>query len=461
MRRRSIIALLAISLFATAGQLPTSSARTPGAGTRPNVLIIVTDDQRGGLGVMPATRTWLKKGGTKFDNAFVTTPLCCPSRASIFTGRYTHNHHVFSNDGEGPSLIQESTLQYYLQQAGYETALYGKYLNGWDISHPPPYFDKYAERTSSSIYSNGEWNVNGVVKTIPDYNTAYIARKAQKFLHNAGAKHPPWFMYLATAAPHSPFTPQPKYAHAHVPYWNGDPAVFEKDKSDKPPFVQKRHGGFDYGQATRKAQFRTLMSVDHLVNKVFKTLKDLGEDKNTLVFLISDNGLMWGEHGLRHKQVPYEQAVHVPFMVRWPGHFLANATDGRLVANIDIAPTVLDAVGVTPDPTYPIDGRSLLGATSFRSRLLTEGFSGALNPSGSKWESWASTRTKTYKYSEYYQPDGTVKFREYYDLTLDPWELRNLLGDTDPSNDPDVDALSFQLAHDRSCEGTTGVDSCP
>jgi arylsulfatase A-like enzyme len=143
MRRRSIIALLAISLFATAGQLPTSSAT--GATGRPNVLIIVTDDQRGGLGVMPATRTWLKKGGTKFDNAFVTTPLCCPSRASIFTGRYTHNHHVYSNDGEGPSLIQESTLQYYLQQAGYETALYGKYLNGWDISHPPPYFDKYAE----------------------------------------------------------------------------------------------------------------------------------------------------------------------------------------------------------------------------------------------------------------------------------------------------------------------------
>jgi arylsulfatase A-like enzyme len=204
------------------------------------------------------------------------------------------------------------------------------------------------------------------------------------------------------------------------------------------------------------------MSVDDMVSKIFTTLHNLGEDKNTLVFLISDNGLMWGEHGLKHKKVPYDQSVHVPFLVRWPGHFLADATDTRIVANIDIAPTVLEATGAASNPAYPIDGRSLLGANSHRDRLLTEQFAGQVAPSGSKWENWASIRTKTYEYTEYYQSDGTtVKFREYYDLSSDPWELRNLLGDSDPFNDPDVASLSQQLAHDRACEGTVGPTACP
>ncbi|MDP9233184.1 MAG: sulfatase [Actinomycetota bacterium] len=465
MKRHWISALVALSLLSTAAQLRTP-AQVPtsaniDAPTRPNVLIIVTDDQRDGLGVMPATRRWLVRGGTKFTKGFVTTPVCCPSRASIFTGRYTHNHHVFSNDGEGGNLIQQTTLQYYLKQAGYETGLFGKYLNGWDIAQAPPYFDQYA-MTKTNAYHNHTWNVNGTLKPISDYNTVYLSHKVHHFLHGAGAQQSPWFLYLATAAPHSPFTPQRKYAHAPVSTWKGDPAVFEKDRSDKPSFVQKRHGGLAYGQSTREKQFRTLMSVDDLVSKVFTNLRNLGEDKNTLVFLISDNGLMWGEHGLKHKKVPYDQSIHVPFLVRWPGHFLAHATDSRIVANIDIAPTVLEATGVTSNPAYPIDGRSLLGATSHRESLLTEQFAGQVAPSGSKWENWASIRTKYYEYTEYYQSDGTtVKFREYYDLSSDPWELRNLLGDLDPFNDPDVASLSQQLAHDRACEGTVGPTACP
>jgi arylsulfatase A-like enzyme len=457
-RKHWIALLVGLSLFLTAAQLP-RAASPASASSRPNVLIIVTDDQREGLSVMPATRRWMKQGGTEFRKGFVTTPVCCPSRASIFTGRYTHNHHVFSNDGEGGNLIQQSTLQYYLKQGGYKTGMYGKYLNGWPLSEPPPYFDKYALTTTNS-YRNRTWDVNGTLKTISKYNTVYISRKAQHFLRRSGQN--PWFLYLATAAPHSPFTPQPRYATAPVSQWAGNPAVFERDRSDKPPFVRKRHGDLLYGQTTRTAQFRTLMSVDDLVHNVFHTLKDLGEDQNTLVFFISDNGYMWGEHGLRHKKVPYEQSIHVPFLVRWPGHLLANATDDRLVANIDIAPTALEAAGVTPNPAYPIDGRSLLGATSHRDSLLTESFAGKLSPTGSKWENWASIRAKDYKYTEYYEADGTtVKFREYYDLATDPWELNNLLGDTDPNNDPDVAALSQQLAYDRACQGTSGPAACP
>jgi arylsulfatase A-like enzyme len=459
-RQRSALALVGLASLAAVAQLPRASG-SAAATSRPNVLIIVTDDQREGFRVMPQARRWLKKGGTYFDNAFVTTPLCCPSRASIFTGRYTHNHHVTSNDGEDANLAQQSTLQYYLQRAGYETALFGKYLNAWDITQAPPYFDRYALTVRSHFYSFGTWNVNGTVKTIPDYNTVYIGRKARRFLHGAGERKQPWFLYLATAAPHGPFIPEAKYADARVPHWRGDPAVFERDRSDKPNYVQRSHGRLTYGRATRNAQFRTLMSVDDMVARVFKTLNNLGELNNTLVVFISDNGLMWGEHGLKGKGVPYDQAIKVPMLARWPGHFLPHTTDSRIAANIDIAPTVLEAAGIAPDSQYPIDGRSLLGTSSHRRRLLTEHFPPGNHPPGN-WDWWASTRTKTYKYTEYYEPDSTtVKFREYYDLASDPWELNNLLGDSDPSNDPNVATLSQRLAQERTCVGTTSPTACP
>jgi arylsulfatase A-like enzyme len=449
------ILCLVISVGQTSGPLQRAAAAS-----RPNVLIIVTDDQRSGLQVMPNTRSWMQAGGTRFDNAYVTTPTCCPSRASIFTGRYTHNHRVLGNHGEGRDLVQESTLQYYLHQAGYETAMYGKYMNSWDITQPPPYFDRYSMTIRSHFYTGGTWNVNGTVKTLPDYNVSYIGRRAEHFLRSVGTQNS-WFLYLATAAPHSPFTPQRMYADAVVPPWNGDPAVFETDRSDKPPYVRATHAGLRRGRYVRRAQFRTLMSVDRLVAKMFNTLRDLRETRNTLVFLISDNGLMWAEHGLEKKGVPYEQAIHVPMLARWPGHFPANARDHRVAANIDIAPTVLQATGIVPNPSYPIDGRSLLGPSSLRTRLLTEYFVNPLyrdSPQGN----WASTRTKAYKYTEYYGFDGTtVTYREYYNLRTDPWELHNLLGDSDPANDPDVAALHLQLAQDRVCQGTSGPSACP
>jgi arylsulfatase A-like enzyme len=458
-RRRWTLVLIMLAFLAPFSQISTASPST-GTTSRPNVLIIVTDDQRGGLSVMPETRRWMKRGGTRFNNAFVTTPICCPSRSSIFTGRYTHNHHVYGNSGQAINLNQQTTLQYYLKQAGYETAMYGKYLNDWDITQPPPYFDHYSMTIRSHSYRDGVWNVNGQVQTLPDYNVSYISRRAKHFISSAGTQQP-WFLYLATAAPHSPFTPQPKYADAAISRWAGDPAVFERNLSDKPPYVQRSHAGIHYGRRTRKAQFRTLKSVDDLVSNVFTTLRNLGEAKNTLVFFISDNGLMWGEHGLTHKGVPYDQSIRVPFLVRWPGHFLRHAKDSRIVANIDIAPTVLQATGVTPNPAYPIDGRTLLGTDSHRQRLLTEYFIGT-EFRGSPQGMWASTRTDTYQYTEYYGADGsTVVFREYYNLRKDPWELHNLLGDATTLNDPNVAALHLQLAQDRVCVGTVGANACP
>jgi hypothetical protein len=159
---------------------------------------------------------------------------------------------------------------------------------------------------------------------------------------------------------------------------------------------------------------------------------------------------MWGEHGLgAEKRFPYTQSVQIPLLMRWPGRVAAGTTDGRLVANVDILPTVLQSAGISPDPAYPEDGVSLL-TPGARSRLLLEYWR---SPDGGP-PGWASIRTPIYQYIEWYADDGVTRTAtEYYDLVGDPWQLQNLLTDGDPSNDPNVSALSSQLALDRQCLG--------
>ncbi|MFN2594076.1 MAG: sulfatase [Actinomycetota bacterium] len=434
----------------------------------PNVLIIVTDDQRDGLQVMPATRRYFEDRGVKFDNAYVTTPLCCPSRASIFTGRYAHNTGVHT-EADASKLDQQTTLQYYLQQAGYETAMFGKYLNSWARADAPPFFNQWAFfKKSGSSYKEGRWNVDGQVKTVDRYSTSYIDHKATKFLRaeNARDTTKPWFMYLATSAPHRPFTAQRKYKNAGVPRWNPDPAVFEHDRTDKPDYVQSQYSTPQAGRLVRKKQFRTLMSVDDLVKDVFKTMNRTNDTSNTIAFLISDNGFLWGEHGLTRKTTPYTPSVQVPMLMRWPGHVSPSTTDDRMVANIDIAPTVVAATGIDPG-NAAMDGRSLLDTSAMRTRLLLEYYTDStlVKPGHFPTPSWASTRTTDYEYIEYYGPDGvTPTLEEYYDLRTDPYELDNLLGDADTSNDPDqatLTQLREQVNLDRMCSGTSGPTACP
>ena len=156
----------------------------------------------------------------------------------------------------------------------------------------------------------------------------------------------------------------------------------------------------------------------------------LGEE-NTLAFFMSDNGFMWGEHGHLFKRTPYESSVKVPLLMRWPGQVEKGAVDRRLVANIDVAPTILEAAGIEPMPERPMDGRSLLG-TEERERLVLEYWA----EGGRNIPTWFSTRTKDFQYIRYEDRFGDVLFREYYDLARDPWQRRNLLGDGDPTNDP-------------------------
>ena len=454
-----------IALIAVLSVTMTAAAATPDVGISPaavlagapNVLVIVTDDQRTGTMVaMPKTLQWLRSGGVEFRQAYVTTPSCCPSRASIFSGRYVHNHGVV-RQRLAANLDHRSTVQRQLKAGGYFTAMAGKFLNRWNLGTRPPYFDRYA--VANGGYYDTTWGIDGVVKKVPTYTTTFIGDRAVAYLSafEQADDARPWFLYLATFAPHLPRTPEPKYADLTFARWAGNPAVNE-DVSDKPSYVRWRKPVADTTiQQMRTEQLRTLKSVDDMVDRVLRTLQAQGELGNTLVIYLSDNGYMWGEHRLADiKFVPYTESVRVPFFARWPGHLAAGTTDARLVANIDIKPTVLAAAGITADPAYPMDGRSFLSAGR-RGRLLTEYFFDDANAPGI--QTWAATRTPTYQYIENYnQPElngGT--FREYYDLTKDPWMLTNLFRDGNPGNDPAVGPLSSALAADRQCAGA----ACP
>ena len=215
------------------------------ADERPNVLIIVTDDQRaaGTLGVMPQTRRWFARAGTTFKNAYVTTPLCCPSRASIFTGRYAHNHHVLGNRASS-RLDQSTTLQHALQDAGYFTAIAGKYLNSWPVTKDPPDFDRWAVFPKG--YHDLEVNLDGSVWPLAAYSTDIVKRASVRFLKEAEQQDDrPWYLYVAPTAPHPPFEPEARYRRAPVPPPRLDPAMREQDATDKPRYLAIRKVGKD------------------------------------------------------------------------------------------------------------------------------------------------------------------------------------------------------------------------
>ena len=449
--RRTAAALVMLALAATLSVAPEVTPARAQTDDRINVLVIVTDDQRavGTLSVMPRTRGWFKRKGLVFRNAYATTPQCCPSRASIMTGRYAHNHGVENND-QTANLDHDTTIQRHLRDAGYQTALVGKFLNRWDLTQPPPHFDHY------SIFRGGywarTWNIQGTVRTVPDYSTDYIEGRAKRLLTRWEADDDrPWLMYLTPWAPHEPPEPEPQHAATPVGDTPLNPAMLEADCSDKPQAVDcwARPGQVD---TFRRRQLRTLISVDEMVDGVMEKLDELSERRNTIVFFLSDNGVFWGEHGLVGKRAPYRGGIEIPLMIHAPGLVEWRSRDDRLAANIDIAPTIYSLLGIEPEPAT--DGRPLLDPSWSRDRILIE------FEEHKTWPRWASTLTPTEQYTEYYDTDGNVTFREYYDLSVDPWQLGNRLGDDDPDNDPDPQTqalMQLQLQQDRDCGGS----ECP
>ena len=422
---------------------------------RPNVLVIVTDDQRGGLSVMPAVRKWMRDEGTFYPNAYATTPLCCPSRASIMSGMYAHNHGVQGNP-DALTFNPDQTLQAYLSEEGYETALYGKYLNNYPLDADLPHFDRYGyfccnPKASPDSYIGGEWNLDGEVETVEDYSTDFIADRTVDFISSTTE---PWYAYVAPIAPHEPFVAEPKYADVALPDWEGNPATAEADRSDKPGYGPRTNATLATGNRHRKAQLRTLMSVDDMVERLFETLREQDQLDNTVVVFMSDNGYMWGEHGLIGKPYPYSQSVDIPMFMRFPESLDPGLVDERLVANIDVAPTILDAVGI--DPLTPMDGRSVLDDGWERERAFTE----FLNPFSETRAPWRSVTTDHAQYIQYYGTGGEVIDQEYYDLDADPWQLTNLLDDDNLHNDPPAELVG-QLASELAADGACAAEDCP
>lgn len=219
----------------------------------------------------------------------------------------------------------------------------------------------------------------------------------------------------------------------------------------KPGFIKDRRSSARTAAQRRAGQLRTLMSVDDLVGEIDRTLRETRQTRETLVIFLSDNGFIWGEHGLSRKMLPYDGSVRIPLLIRWPGQVEEGERDDRLAANIDVAPTIYEATGVAPPRHSKLDGRSLLAKWN-RERLLLEYWRAQGIPS------WSALRSRKTLYIEYYKRNGIeIRDRELYDRGNDLFESNNLLNDPENVAAKRVQRLTRLLLNAQRCVGA----SCP
>lgn len=418
-----------------------NAAAQPAQTVSPNIVLILTDDQRWDtLSYMPTVQAELVEKGIMFTNAYVTTAICCPSRASILTGLYAHNHGVlrnFSPNGGAVFFRDSSTLATWLQNAGYKTALVGKYLNEYHKLSPyiPPGWDDWRAFVAEK-YEDYDLNENGTLvhygTAEGDYSTDVLASKAAEFIKTSQGG--PFFLYFNPFAPHRPATPAPRHVdlYATLSPWN-TPSYNETDVSDKPQWVQDLEL---IGPTTqriieeeRQNHLESLQAVDEAVAAILLALREIGQLEKTVIIFTSDNGLAWGEHRMDlTKGCGYEECLRVPMVVRYDGLTGVPREEDRFVLNIDLAPTFAELAGATLPS--PVDGRSFApllegSATDWRVDLLFEYWldqeeSGAY----SRIPEYTGVRMAGWKYVEYVTGE-----KELYDEMTDPYELTNLSGD--------------------------------
>jgi N-acetylglucosamine-6-sulfatase len=461
-RRGSVEAVAVCIALAVAAGAALSRAEPPrataaGLQPRPNVVVIETDDQTvESMKVMSAVQSRIAEKGVTFKNSFVNFSKCCPSRATFLTGQYAQNHHVLGNVpplggfAKFERLHAHDNLAVWLQDAGYRTALIGKYLNGY-LNHPivPPGWSEWDGGLGGAVYDY-DINHNGKIvhygTAARDFKQDVLTGKALRFVDASAKGRKPFFLWLTYSAPHTnPPDPNPQppsdcdeaakpaprdadaFASEPLPM---PPSFNEADVSDKPKAVRSLPplSGPEIQDVTRKYRcaLESLLSVDQGVGRIIDALKARGVLGKTYVIYTSDNGYLNGEHRLPEGKIkPYEESIRVPLVIRGPG-IPQGRTAQDLAINADLAPTITQVAGAKP--ALEMDGESLLPAADHprkeRGReLLIEA------------ADFHGIRTQRYVYVEYKTGE-----RELYDLDQDPYELQNV------ADDPGYDRVRARLA---------------
>ncbi len=463
----SILSCLLLFILSPSCSSPKEPQTTGDLSEKTNIIFILSDDHRydfmGFMNKVPFLETpnmdRMAKEGAHLKNAFVTTSLCSPSRASILTGKYTHHHGVVDNQ----SLVPGGTTFFpaYLQEQGYETAYIGKWHMGEHNSNPRPGFDFWASFRGQGHYWNSVFNVNGTEEKPSDstYVTHAITDYSKRFLENRQTDKP-FFMYISHKGVHAEFIPSPEhkgsYAEEPISY---PPTMYppghekatvsaeEYNYEDVPEWVKKQryswHGvDFMYHGQTDFEQFyrdycETLRGVDESIGAIIQTLEAKGLMENTLIVYMGDNGFSFGEHGLIDKRQAYEESMRVPMLAMGAGVGETVDVLEENIQNIDLAPTFLEIAGA-PIPEE-FDGesfRALLAGdevTAWRDTIYYEYF----------WErpfpqtpTVHAVRTPQYKYIRYH---GLWDLNELYDIQNDPNEMNNLI------RDPEYAPIAKQL----------------
>lgn len=460
-RWRALVASAAVVVVcAWAATRPSEPPALPGP-RPPNVLLVITDDQPWDTlpagtdrPAMPWLESRLQDPGdrwVRFTNAFLNVPLCCPSRASILTGRVARRTGVEGNR-DGMDLDESSTLATWLDEVGYQTGFIGKYLNGypWDRGpYVPAGWDRFLGKRNNDVsttYEGYPFIDQGVPLTAGatpgSYATSLLAEEASAFLRAAPHERP-WFLVYAPSAPHEPWTPAPRDVGSFDDVEVGSPSLETmNDVRGKPAWVRTLPMiDGSTGEALddrRRSMLESLAAVDRAVRALVGEIVARGELEHTLIVFLSDNGYSFGEHRWIGKRCPYDACVRTPLVMRSP--WTAAGTITAPVSNIDLAPTIADLAGVAAE-IVDADGRSLRP-------LLDDSVAGSLPPEPVLIEfagdadlpSWRGVRTAAFSYLEH--ADGTI---ELYDLAgrlgpADPWEIHNR------ADDPSYAAVRRSLA---------------